>query len=246
MDEKTLARFWARVEKQDGGCWLWTPRERRIYVTRRYTPTAARAAWEHWRGPVPGDGMVVSPDCDGRCVNPSHMRIRMRPRVTAGGRMNDALLRKFFGRFTVTEGLSSPHVGTPCWRWTGNFHSQGYGKVGVGRGYELAHRLAFQHWHRAIPGSDNDANVMHACDNRWCVNPEHLSLGTTNDNIDDAARKLRLAHFMTPERVLLIIRMVEDGHTWPEVADAVGASQGTVSDVLAGRTWAWLTGRGQA
>lgn len=84
-----------------------------------------------------------------------------------------------------------------CWLWSGKSRTAGYGVIslgGRGAGKILAHRLS---WliHRGnipeMPDSAHGAVVMHACDNRLCVNPEHLRLGTQSDNVRDMDAKGR-------------------------------------------------------
>jgi len=75
-----------------------------------------------------------------------------------------------------------------CWEWSGGLYSSGYGQF---RGSETrAHRMAFVLTKGKIPKGQI---VCHSCDNKKCVNPDHLFLGTTQDNIDDKVSKGRQA-----------------------------------------------------
>jgi hypothetical protein len=75
-----------------------------------------------------------------------------------------------------------------CWVWNRYIGPGGYGQVAVLRKTSLAHRVMFQAHKGDIP---NGLVVMHTCDNRLCVNPEHLSLGTQGDNVRDCVAKGR-------------------------------------------------------
>ena len=71
-----------------------------------------------------------------------------------------------------------------CWLWTGPLMKNGYGKGCR----DLVHRLSWKIHHGPIPAS---MSVLHRCDNRRCVNPDHLFLGTQRDNLRDMREKGR-------------------------------------------------------
>lgn len=75
-----------------------------------------------------------------------------------------------------------------CWRWLGSKNGAGYGSFsGIGH-TTMAHRACWMMHFGSIPPG---MVVMHKCDNRECVNPNHLQLGTYRDNIQDAIQKGR-------------------------------------------------------
>ena len=84
-----------------------------------------------------------------------------------------------------------------CWVWTGRLHKTGYGELSIhppgsgrngGSRTVLAHRYAWQLIHGSIP---EGKCVLHACDNRPCVNPAHLWLGDRLANARDRDAKGR-------------------------------------------------------
>jgi hypothetical protein len=81
---------------------------------------------------------------------------------------------------------------TPCQEWNGPISSLGYGRVFLTtngrRTTTTAHRAAWIGKHGPIP---EGMNVCHRCDNRKCVNVDHLFLGTQMDNMKDMQAKGR-------------------------------------------------------
>lgn len=79
-----------------------------------------------------------------------------------------------------------------CWKWPQSFNPQtGYGQFhteGESKRNQSAHRLSYFLNNGEIA---DGLCVMHSCDNRWCFNPAHLSLGTQSDNLDDMRKKGR-------------------------------------------------------
>lgn len=76
-----------------------------------------------------------------------------------------------------------------CWLWTGALTTFGYGYLWSGTAHDKAHRVSYELHRGRIP---DGLSVLHRCDVRMCVRPDHLFLGTQCDNVHDARRKGRL------------------------------------------------------
>lgn len=78
----------------------------------------------------------------------------------------------------------------PCWAWIGPKSTHGYGSIAINRRPKLAHRMSYAVAHGRTPAG---VMILHKCDNKLCVNPEHLAVGDAWDNMADRDRKGRQA-----------------------------------------------------
>jgi hypothetical protein len=106
------------------------------------------------------------------------------------------------------------------------------------------HRVVFEtHYKMQIP---EGFCVCHKCDNRRCVNPEHLFIGTYRDNFEDARLKGRLRWakgekhgraVLNNKKVLEIKRLILNGHSLDSIARRFGCGRTTVWRIKHGVTW---------
>lgn len=81
--------------------------------------------------------------------------------------------------------------GDGCWLWTGATHRNGYGSFKLRGGRQVrAHRFSWELARGPVP---DGLSVLHRCDNRRCVRPEHLFVGTQRENLSDMVAKGRSA-----------------------------------------------------
>ncbi len=141
-----------------------------------------------------------------------------------------------------------------CWLWTKN-KSHGYGYVKLGKKCVLLHRHVYTLAYGDIP---KGYIICHKCNNRSCVNPEHLYAGTYKDNYDDMVRagnahdisnirptprrgKLASMAILDETQVLEIFRRIQKGESFRSLAIEFGVGKTTISNIGSGRNWGWLT-----
>jgi hypothetical protein len=131
-----------------------------------------------------------------------------------------------------------------CWLWTGAKTGAGYGKIKYENKFVDAHRVSMLLAGYIIPPG---FYVCHSCDNKLCVNPAHLFIGTPSDNMQDASRKGRLkdVHDHTGE-LNPKAKLTEEDVRWIRQLGASAVSLARCFDVTpesirnirAHRTWA--------
>jgi len=128
-----------------------------------------------------------------------------------------------------------------CWYWIGGLYKDGYGKIWhTGKEYK-AHRYSYELHNGPIPFG---MHVCHKCDVPSCVNPDHLFVGTRNDNMHDMAMKGRSTHSERHHRAKLSIEQVREirakrysGQSVKNLAAEYGVSKGRISEIVHQKTW---------
>lgn len=127
-----------------------------------------------------------------------------------------------------------------CWAWLGARSRNGYGSVSVLGTIRKTHRVAWELTNGPIPSGEGHHGicVMHRCDNRICVRPDHLSLGNHLDNMADCASKMRIARMkLTREQVIEARCRIADGDSERTIARDLGVSGSTVHRAATGEHW---------
>lgn len=139
-----------------------------------------------------------------------------------------------------------------CWEWQGctmpvtnHPELRGHGQLRVDGKAILAHIFSWTLHHGPVPP---DLFVLHHCDNRPCVRPDHLFLGTKKDNTQDALRKDRLPYGERTSWAKLTAQQVREIRhlraTTPLSYCAMGrqfrVSEATIRAIIHGKTWKQL------
>lgn len=131
-----------------------------------------------------------------------------------------------------------------CWHCLAGGKSAKYGKIWY-RGRVIDNHIASWIAHNGqVP---EGKFVLHTCDYKRCINPDHLFLGTQQTNIDDMIAKGRKASqlgsnhgqaLLNENKVVAIKRMLDEGeYTIKELADKFKVHPTTIGSIKAGRTW---------
>jgi len=142
-------------------------------------------------------------------------------------------------RLTLLERFHTKYIIDPitgCWNWTGYISPSGYGR----HSGKEAHRHAYRTLKGPIP---EDCYVCHTCDNKICVNPDHLFIGTPQDNNRDCVEKGRRPKHQQRTNRRLTEADREFIHNYPknygykaELARILGVSYHQVHDCIKNNT----------
>jgi len=147
---------------------------------------------------------------------------------------NDLMQKRFEAKFTKAEG---------CWLWHGATAPGGYGSFGVPGRTTVAHRVAYELYVGTIP---EGTFVLHKCDTPACVNPDHLFLGSHQDNMRDKWAKGRQSHVgqrnpkakLTEEDVLAIRA---DPRSYTAIAEDYPVTSTTIGGIKRRERWTYVT-----
>ena len=151
---------------------------------------------------------------------------------------------------TRLEAGSVRNEETGCIEWQKARNYSGYGTLWFNGRAGGAHRAA---WLVANGGIPSGMQVLHRCDNRLCINPDHLFLGTNADNVADKVAKGRQyrpyakgqanGHSkLTDAEAALIREMANKGVANRPLAEKFGVSTMTISMIRNNKTWTHVGG----
>jgi Autographiviridae endonuclease len=126
---------------------------------------------------------------------------------------------------------------TGCWHYTGATTGNGYGYIRYGDEMVYTHRVS------AVLFLDfalaSRLYVLHRCDTPTCFNPDHLFIGTAQDNAQDAVAKGRKrgGRKLTHDQVVRIKYLLQDGRTHRSIGEEYGVTTANIGQIARGETW---------
>lgn len=176
------------------------------------------------------------------------MQIKITPEYLASQGLSPTFPDRFWAKVNKDGPIPAhrPELGK-CWVWTAS-HAKGYGhllaKNNKGHpSYIYSNRAA---WLLQRGPIRDELKVLHRCDHRGCVRPDHLFLGTCKDNTRDMIEKGRQAkmngelcsnHKLTTAQVVEIRRLKAGGESLVSLAAHYGITKDTVWRISKRRTW---------
>ena len=226
----TLDDYWRQVSKSEPDkCWPWTggtiSSGYGAIKLNQVNWLVHKLAWTLLKGPIE-KGLWLYNDCGCKlCCNPAHMHVGQ-PEENITRDMNTV---DDFWKFVEKKGDDD------CWEWLGCIKPNGYGQINYcGKNWN-AQRLS---WYLHFGEIRRGRYVCHHCDNKRCVNPKHLFVGTAQDNMDDCIRKGRKATILTEEQVKSIREDYDLGRfTQAELASKFAISSGNISRIVNRKIW---------
>lgn len=139
-----------------------------------------------------------------------------------------------------------------CWNWKASRNYKGYGNFYTSLGnskdqHHSAHRFSWELHNGEIP---DGLFVCHKCDNPSCVNPNHLFLGTNQNNMQDMSLKGRTGtkkgeqHFnskLTASDIQNIFKLKDSGMLGKDISKMYGVTPANISYILKGKGWKHVT-----
>ena len=239
LDKEVADKILSRVQVGGGDeCWNWTgsinQSGRPTYVIEKKSKgirTTNLVMVQHLvleQAGTPSSVKIVDTTCGNPiCCNPSHLRPR-------------DFQSRFWDNIKKNE--------NDCWIWQGDFHAvTGYGRITIDKKSKLVHRVAYEAVNGEIP---DGLMVLHSvnCTSRLRINPDHLRVGTHDDNMKDMVSMSRSQRgdkntntILTESQVLEIKQKIRSRKVfYRTIAAEYGVSRQAIKDIALGRTWKWL------
>jgi hypothetical protein len=235
ISSAVIEKFWNNVEKTPT-CWNWTG-----FLSKSKAPIIRVGTHPNFKEYSPRQVSLIlankpasnrsSPHCQNKlCVSPEHL--------VSGD------TARFWSK---VQKLSEPDG---CWVWIGAQDKDMYGKFTYRQDKKKidirAHRYSWELANNWKIGTST-LQVCHRCDHPYCVNPEHLFLGTTQENTEDKVQKGRQARGetcgaakLTEEKVKEIRELYKTGVSITQLSNQLSIPNSTIHCIVHRITWDYL------
>lgn len=137
--------------------------------------------------------------------------------------MDKNKIREALGDFDkIFNGKYKINTNTGCWEYTKCTNEKGYGVIRYNGKNAKAHRVSYLIFNGSY---DKKLCILHKCDNPKCINPEHLSIGTQLENIEDMDMKGRRHSILTRKDV-------EEIRASTEISSAIASKYGVAARTI--------------
>jgi len=265
------SKFSSKFEIKENGCWEWTKEKDQwgygvlhIYQGKKRIKriSASKASWILKNEKEIPQNMLVCHHCDNRlCVNPDHLFLgtckdnmqdcKNKDRLFKGNKSRKHIYKKYD---KVEDRFLSKieKKNNACWEWTSSRDKSGYGVFLYEGKVKFAHRIS---WILFV-GEIGNKIICHKCDNRLCVNPQHLFIGTHKENAIDCSSKKRNIAQTNPEKIpkgenhgnsklknTIVLEIVEKSSTMTleEVSQFYNLKKEYIRKILRGDIWSSVT-----
>ena len=137
--------------------------------------------------------------------------------------------------------LENIKIKNSCWIWQKSCFHDGYGQTSLLGKKMRAHRLSYFLFMGVDPGK---LYVCHHCDNPKCINPDHMFLGTYEENMQDCKNKNRMVKGerqvrskLKQSQIIEIKEMVRNGIYQKDIAKIYGVTQANISCIMRQISW---------
>lgn len=231
--DQIVARFLSNIDRDnENDCWIWK-KKTCLYPEFKYCGFGQAIHFSLWLSGNPvKKGTLIGHTCKNRmCVNPFHTFIKAQKLDM------DLLDPSMIKRFWKNVKISTPDK---CWEWLKKHRNgeKGYGYFLVGR--KNGGMIRATHYSLLLSGIivPRGKGALHKCDNPPCVNPNHLFVGTQQDNNIDAMLKGRKAKSLNPMKVRKIRKLWSTGnYTQTALAKMFGVQQTMIGFVVRNIFW---------
>jgi len=172
------------IKNEKTGCWEWLGNidqygKRRININGKHIAVVRELYEYQYSTKLTSSDLILQKESciNVKCVNPIHFEKKTKSEYGNGKQL--PISQRLIDNIIIQD--------NGCWEWQLSLNKHGYGLIGYKGKDCRVHRLSFEVFKHPI----TKPVILHSCDNRRCINPEHLSEGTQLENVQDCINKGR-------------------------------------------------------